>query len=112
MSTKPIRGQRRRGAPSLVLPGDPDGCGWIAMGDGLYQACGVNVAPWRHLTRQHVSSPIREAMHWRGHRAVFAIDDADRILTSLVTEPIAMVSWEGRNPATMEAPRNVKDGGL
>jgi hypothetical protein len=39
---------------------------------------------------------------------VFAIDDADRILTSLVTEPIAMVSWEGRNPATMEAPRNVK----
>ena len=51
---------------------------------------------------------IREAMHWRGYRAVFAIDDADRILTSLVTEPIAMVSWEGRNPATMEAPRNVK----
>lgn len=50
----PIRGQRRRGVPSLVLPGDPDGCGWIAMGDGLYQACGVNVAPWRHLTRQHV----------------------------------------------------------
>ena len=28
MSTKPIRGQRRRGVPSLVLPGDPDGCGW------------------------------------------------------------------------------------
>ena len=54
MSTKPIRGQRRRGVPSLVLPGDPDGCGWIAMGDGLYQACGVNVAHWRHLTRQHV----------------------------------------------------------
>ena len=52
--TAPIRGQRRRGVPSLVLPGDPDGCGWIAMGDGLYQACGVNVAPWRHLTRQHV----------------------------------------------------------
>ena len=51
---------------------------------------------------------IHEAMHWRGYRAVFAIDDADRILTSLVTEPIAMVSWEGRNPATMEAPRNVK----
>lgn len=50
----PIRGQRRRGTPSLMLPGDPDGCGWIAMGDGLYQACGVNVAPWRHLTRQHV----------------------------------------------------------
>ncbi len=41
-----------------------------------------------------------------------AVTDADRILTSLVTEPIAMVSWEGRNPATMEAPRNVKDGGL
>ncbi len=52
--TAPARGQRRRGVPSLVLPGDPDGCGWIAMGDGLYQACGVNVAPWRHLTRQHV----------------------------------------------------------
>ena len=52
--TAPIRGQRRRGIPSVVLPGDPDGCGWIAMGDGLYQACGVNVAPWRHLTRQHV----------------------------------------------------------
>jgi hypothetical protein len=33
MSTKPIRGQRRRGAPSLVLPGDPDGCGWIANPD-------------------------------------------------------------------------------
>ena len=28
MSTKPIRGQRRRGAPSLVLPGDLDGCGF------------------------------------------------------------------------------------
>ena len=28
MSTKPIRGQRRRGVPSLVLPGDPDGCGF------------------------------------------------------------------------------------
>ncbi|NLH66438.1 MAG: hypothetical protein GX471_09725 [Candidatus Microthrix parvicella] len=25
-----------------------------------------------------------------------AVTDADRILTSLVTEPIAMVSWEGR----------------
>jgi hypothetical protein len=24
----PIRGQRRRGVPSLVLPGDPDGCGF------------------------------------------------------------------------------------
>jgi len=28
MSTKPIRGQRRRGTPSLMLPGDPDGCGF------------------------------------------------------------------------------------
>lgn len=28
MSTKPIRGQRRSGVPSLVLPGDPDGCGF------------------------------------------------------------------------------------
>ena len=28
MSTKPIRGQRRSGIPSLVLPGDPDGCGY------------------------------------------------------------------------------------
>lgn len=37
MSTKPIRGQRRRGAPSLVLPGDPDGCGWIAVAEGTYQ---------------------------------------------------------------------------
>lgn len=25
--TNPIRGQRRPGVPSLVLPGDPDGCG-------------------------------------------------------------------------------------
>jgi hypothetical protein len=36
----PIRGQRRRGTPSLVLPGDPDGCGWIASGDGLYWPVG------------------------------------------------------------------------
>jgi hypothetical protein len=73
MSTKPIRGQRRRGAPSLVLPGDPDGCGWIAMGDGLYQACGVNVAHWRHLTRQHVraqyvGSPTRWGNPYRVER--------------------------------------------
>jgi hypothetical protein len=32
----PIRGQRRPGVPSLVLPGDPDGCGWIAIGGGEY----------------------------------------------------------------------------
>ena len=36
----PIRGQRRPGTPSLVLPGDPDGCGWIASGDGLYWPVG------------------------------------------------------------------------
>lgn len=30
MSTKPIRGQRRRGTPSLMLPGDPDDCGQTA----------------------------------------------------------------------------------
>jgi hypothetical protein len=34
--TNPIRGQRRRGTPSLVLPGDPDGCGWFAIGGGEY----------------------------------------------------------------------------
>ena len=32
----PIRGQRRPGVPSLVLPGDPDGCGWFAIGGGEY----------------------------------------------------------------------------
>ncbi len=32
----PIRGQRRPGTPSLVLPGDPDGCGWFAIGGGEY----------------------------------------------------------------------------
>ena len=32
----PIRGQRRPGVPSLVLPGDPDGCGWCAIGGGEY----------------------------------------------------------------------------
>ena len=37
MSTKPIRGQRRRGTPSLMLPGDPDGCGWIDVAEGTYQ---------------------------------------------------------------------------
>ena len=42
MSTKPIRGQRRRGVPSLVLPGDPDGCGWIAGSGHTYTPCGVN----------------------------------------------------------------------
>jgi hypothetical protein len=31
-----IRGQRRPGVPSLVLPGDPDGCGWFAIGGGEY----------------------------------------------------------------------------
>ena len=35
--TAPVRGQRRRGVPSLVLPGDPDGCGWIAVAEGTYQ---------------------------------------------------------------------------
>ena len=34
--TAPARGQRRRGTPSLVLPGDPDGCGWFAIGGGEY----------------------------------------------------------------------------
>ncbi len=32
----PIRGQRRRGIPSLVLPGDPDGRGWIASEPGVF----------------------------------------------------------------------------
>lgn len=40
--TAPIRGQRRRGVPSLVLPGDPDGCGWIAGSGHTYTPCGVN----------------------------------------------------------------------
>ena len=40
--TGPIRGQRRRGVPSLVLPGDPDGCGWIAGSGHTYTPCGVN----------------------------------------------------------------------
>jgi hypothetical protein len=34
--TAPIRGQRRPGVPSLVLPGDPDGCGWGGIGGGEY----------------------------------------------------------------------------
>ena len=72
--TAPIRGQRRRGTPSLVLPGDPDGCGWIAMGDGLYQACGVNVAPWRHLTRQHVQAQyVGRPTRWDNNAKV--VDD-------------------------------------
>lgn len=37
----PIRGQRRRGIPSLVLPGDPDGCGWIAGEPGLFVPSGL-----------------------------------------------------------------------
>ena len=41
MSTKPIRGQRRRGTPSLVLPGDPDGCGWIAGAPGVFVPSGL-----------------------------------------------------------------------
>ena len=40
--TAPVRGQRRRGVPSLVLPGDPDGCGWIAGSGHTYTPCGVN----------------------------------------------------------------------
>ena len=77
MSTKPIRGQRRRGTPSLMLPGDPDGCGWIAMGDGLYQACGVNVAPWRHLTRQHVQAQyVGRPTRWDNNAKV--VDDGGR----------------------------------
>jgi hypothetical protein len=40
--TNPIRGQRRPGVPSLVLPGDPDGCGWIAGSGHTYTPCGVN----------------------------------------------------------------------
>ena len=37
----PIRGQRRRGTPSLVLPGDPDGCGWIAGAPGVFVPSGL-----------------------------------------------------------------------
>ena len=39
--TAPIRGQRRRGVPSLVLPGDPDGCGWIAGAPGVFVPSGL-----------------------------------------------------------------------
>jgi hypothetical protein len=39
--TAPVRGQRRRGVPSLVLPGDPDGCGWIAGAPGVFVPSGL-----------------------------------------------------------------------
>jgi hypothetical protein len=32
----PVRGQRRVGTPSLVLPGDPDGCGYRHASKGVY----------------------------------------------------------------------------
>lgn len=41
MSYPPIRGQRRRGVPSLVLPGDPDECGWIAGEPGVFVPWGL-----------------------------------------------------------------------
>ncbi len=59
MSTKPIRGQRRRGTPSLMLPGDPDGCGWIAVAEGTYQMSKplrVTAAPLS-LSVRHVGRP-------------------------------------------------------
>ncbi len=61
MSTKPIRGQRRRGVPSLVLPGDPDGCGWIAVAEGTYQMSKplrVTAAPLS-LSVRYVGRPTR-----------------------------------------------------
>ncbi len=69
MSTKPIRGQRRRGVPSLVLPGDLDGCGferergqssaevpryWLA--GEWYDADEPDAVP---LTVRYVGSPTR-----------------------------------------------------
>lgn len=48
----PIRGQRRRGTPSLVLPGDPDACGWYSEAPGVFVPCGVGAG---HLERPLIS---------------------------------------------------------
>ena len=57
--TAPVRGRRRRGTPSLVLPGDPPGCGWIAAGDGVYTPCGLDVGHHRQdaKTVRYVGRP-------------------------------------------------------
>lgn len=49
----PVRGQRRIGTPSLVLPGDPDGPGWWATGGGRYTT--FPSPPHRHPAETQLS---------------------------------------------------------
>lgn len=72
MSYPPIRGQRRRGVPSLVLPGDPDGCGWIDGEPGVFVPSGLgwgDRAPGVRYVR-YVGRPSRWGNPWQVERVV------------------------------------------
>ena len=70
--TAPVRGQRRRGTPSLVLPGDPDGCGWFALGGGEYVP--FPSPPTGHPARERRTVRyVGRPSHW-GNRAK-VVDD-------------------------------------
>jgi len=58
----PLRGQRRSGIPSLVLPGDPKGAGWRAVLDTVYipiRHPGVDSATADPLGVRYVGRPTR-----------------------------------------------------
>ena len=60
----PIRGQRRVGTPSLVLPGDPDGAGWWATGGGRYVT--FPSPPTRHPAETGLSVRYVGGKQWGG----------------------------------------------
>lgn len=55
MST-PVRGRRHRGTPSLVLPDDPDGCGWEAAGNGRYRPVSLVGSASGHLNNRYIQA--------------------------------------------------------
>ena len=62
--TAPVRGQRRVGTPSLVLPGDPDGAGWWATGGGRYVT--FPSPPTRHPAETGLSVRYVGGKQWGG----------------------------------------------
>jgi hypothetical protein len=89
--TAPIRGQRRRGVPSLVLPGDPDGCGWIAIGGG--RVCAVPVAtnrtPSAGAAVRYVGRPTRWGNPYRvvkGRSGLLGVITPDERVVNLRTD--------------------------
>lgn len=87
----PIRGQRRPGVPSLVLPGDPDGCGWFAGAPGVFVPLGLgwgDRAPGLRRVR-YVGRPTRWGNPYRvvkGRSGLLGVITPDERVLNLRTD--------------------------